>query len=251
MGPKLAVAAGALLLAIAVAINAPASLLDSRIAAATEGRARISNTMGTVWNGSGDLVLLPRGTRRSLAWHIDAWPLLTGEVRGTVAMEGGAAQRTEFAYGRGHAVLRGFDADLPMDTLLQSAGVPATLGAAGGNLAAHVVRFVQTPGALDVDVALQWQDASLPAPGVRIALGDIRLELRGNGPEIGGPLSNQGGDVEIIGRVILSAALAPRFDATIRPRTGIDRDRADALATTLALIGAPDGQGGYRVAWPR
>jgi type II secretion system (T2SS) protein N len=249
----LAAAAGALLLTIAIAITAPASLLDSRLAEATDGRMRIAGAMGTVWNGSGDLVLLPRGTRRPLAWHIDAWPLLTGEVRGTVAMDGSAAQHAEFAYGRGRAALRGFDADLPMDTLLQSAGVPAALGSAGGNLGAHVERFAQTPGALDADLSLRWQDASVPAPtpGVRLALGDIKLELRGSGPEIGGPLSNRGGDVEIAGRVTLDATLASRLDATIRPRPGIDRDHADALATALALIGAPDGQGGYRIAWPR
>ena len=249
----LAVAAGASLLAIAVAISAPAALLDDRIAAATDGRVRIAGATGTVWNGAGDLVLLPRGTRRPLAWHIDAWPLLTGEVRGTVTTDSGSAQRAAFAYSRGHVSLGGFDADLPMNTLLQSAGVPAALGTAGGLLTAHVVRFVQTPGVIEADVALHWQDASLPAPapGVRIGLGDVRLELRGNGPEVGGPLSNNGGDVEIAGRVTLSAALMPKIDATIRPRAAVDRDRADAIGASLSLVGSRDGQGGYRVVWPR
>jgi hypothetical protein len=47
----------------------------------------------------------------------------------------------------------------------------------------------------------------------------------------------------------VSAALAPRIDATVRPRAALDRDRAEAIATALSLIGAPDGQGGYRLAW--
>jgi hypothetical protein len=251
MGPKLAIIAGALLLAIAVAINAPASLLDSRIAAATDGQVRLAGATGTIWNGAGDLVLLPRGTRRALAWHIEAWPLVTGEVRGAVAMGGSAAQRAAFAYGHGRAAVRGLDAELPMDTLMQSAGVPAALGSAGGIVAAHVERFVQMPNAIDADLALQWQDASLPAPGLRIALGDVRVELRGNGPEISGPVSNRDGDVEIVGRMTLGASLAPKLDATIRPRAGLDRDRAESIATALSLVAAADGQGGYRIVWPR
>ena len=251
MGPKLAVVAGALLLAIATAIEAPATLLDGRIAAATNGRMRLADATGTIWNGAGDLVLLPTGTRRALAWHIDAWPLITGEVRGTVAMDAGGAPRATFAYSDERAALREFDADLPMDALLQSAGIPAALGAAGGIAALHVERFLHASNALDADLALQWQDASLPAPGVRIALGDVRAELRGNGPEIAGPISNRGGDVEIAGRMTLSAALAPKLDATIRTRAGLDRDRTESISTALSLVGSPDGQGAYRILWPR
>jgi hypothetical protein len=206
-----------------------------------------------VWNGTGDLVLLPRGTRRSLAWHIDAWPLLAGELRGTMALDSNAAQPAAFAYSHGRAELRGVDADLPMETLLQSAGVPAALSGAGGSLVAHIEQFIRTPDAVDADLVLQWQDASLPAPvpGVRIALGDIRLDLRGSGSEVGGPVSNRGGDVDVAGRATLSAAAAATFDAILRLRPGIDRDRADAITTALSLIGTPDGQGGFRIAWPR
>ncbi len=249
----LAVGAGALRVVIAVAINAPAALLDSRIADATQGRVRIASASGTVWTGTGDIVLLPRGTRRPMAWHIEAWPLMTGEVRGTLAPAGSGTPRATFAFGHGRASLGGLDADLPMDALLQTAGVPAALSAAGGHIVAHVGQFVRTADALEADLSLQWLDANLPAPapGLRIALGDITVDLRGSGAQIGGPVSNRGGDVEISGRITLDAALPPSLDATLRPRTGIDRDRADAMATALSLIAMSDGQGGYRLAWPR
>jgi general secretion pathway protein N len=248
MRVALALAAALVLLAIALAVLAPASLLDARVAAATEGRVRIAAATGTLWDGAGDLVLLPKGTRRSLAWHVDAWPLVTGEVRGNVAIDGGGS-RADFSYGPRRSALRHFDLSLPVDSVLQSAGVP--LAGAGGRVTAHVERFDRTSQGIDADLSVQWLDASLPSlrPGLRIALGDVRLELRGGGAETGGTLSNRGGDVDIAGRVALTAALTPRIDATVRPRSGLDRDRAEAVATALSLIGASDGRGGYRIAW--
>ena len=248
---KLGLALAALvLLAIALALHAPASLVDGRVAALTEGRVRIAEAAGTVWNGSGDIVLLPKGTRRAIAWHIDAWPLVTGEVRGNMAV-GGSASRADFASGPRRTELRRLDVSLPVDSVLQSAGVPQAFLGASGSLVAHVDRFVQTPQTIDADLSLQWRDASLPSlrPGLRIALGDIQADLRGSGAEASGPLANRGGDVDIAGRISVSATLAPRIEAIVRPRAGLDRDRAEAIATALSLIGTPDGQGGYRVAW--
>ena len=72
MRVALAILAGAVLLAIALAIGAPASLLDARVAAASDGRLRIADAEGTLWNGSGQLLLVPGGTRRALAWHRSA-----------------------------------------------------------------------------------------------------------------------------------------------------------------------------------
>jgi hypothetical protein len=140
-----------------------------------------------------------------------------------------------------------------MESVLKGAGVPGALTTAGGSVNAHIERLVQTPDAIDAQLTLQWRDASVPGlrPGERIALGEIRLDVDGRGPEIAGALSNRGGDVEITGRVAVTAALASRLDATVRPRDGIDRDRADAVAAAFSFLGAADGQGGYRLAWPR
>ena len=248
-----AIVAGIVLLAIALAASAPAALLDARLAGASEGRLRLANPEGTVWNGSGELVLLPKGTRRPLGWRIDAWPLLRGELRGTIAPQSDAAQPIEFTYAAQQAELRHLDLVLPMDAVLLSAGVPAAFAAAGGSIAAHVERLVRTRAALDAQLSLEWRDASLPGagPGSRIALGDVRLDADGTGPEVVATLSNRGGDVEISGQVALRAADSPAIVATVRSRPGIDRDRAEAVATALALIGPADGQGGYRLAWPR
>ena len=92
MRRALVITAGAVLLAITLLIIAPAALLDARINALSEGRGRIANAAGTLWRGSGELVVLPAGTHQPLFWRLDAWPLLRGEIRATIAVDADAAR---------------------------------------------------------------------------------------------------------------------------------------------------------------
>jgi hypothetical protein len=79
-------------------------------------------------------------------------------------------------------------------------------------------------------------------------LGDVRIDLNGRGVELTGPVRNAGGDVEINGRVVLTASGATNLDATLRPRNA-DRERAQLVTAALSTLGAADAQGGYRVHW--
>ncbi len=83
----LAVAAGVLLLAMAIAAEAPASLVDRQLDAMTEGRLRVTDAAGTIWNGSGALVVLPYGARVPVDWHIDALPLLRSRLSGSLGRD--------------------------------------------------------------------------------------------------------------------------------------------------------------------
>src|SRR5215831_5470916 len=83
MRTGIAVAVALVALAAALIFEAPASLLDARLAAISQGRVRIANAEGTLWRGSGDLVLSASGVRRPVSWQIDRWPLLRGELRGS------------------------------------------------------------------------------------------------------------------------------------------------------------------------
>jgi general secretion pathway protein N len=249
MRTGIAVGAAAVLLVIALAAMAPAALLDARIAALSDGRMRIANAAGTIWNGSGELVLLPAGTRRPLFWRLDAWPLLRGEIRGTIAGAEGAPGAA-LTYGRDRFELRGLDLSLPAESLLRAATAAKTPLGVGGNVFMRVDRLLQVPEALDAQLTVQWRDASVPGPrtDARIALGDVRLDLNGRGVELSGPVQNTGGDVEITGQLAIAAAGASRLDATLRPRS-TDRERADMIAAVFSGLGAADGQGGYRVSW--
>jgi general secretion pathway protein N len=250
MRTAIAVGAAAVLLAIALAAMAPAALLDARIAAQSGGRMRIANATGTVWNGSGELVLMPAGTRRPLSWRLDAWPLLRGDVRGVVAGDAESRQEATIAYTRDRFELRGLDLSLPAESLMRIATAARAPLGVGGNLVLHIDHLVQAPEALDAQLTMQWRDASVPAPraGARISLGDVRLDLNGRGVELSGAIANTGGDVEITGQVAVAAAGASKLDATIRPRIS-DRERAEMIAAALSALGTADGRGGYRVNW--
>jgi general secretion pathway protein N len=251
MRPALALAAGALLLAGALLATAPAALLDARVAALSDGHLHMDNTSGTVWNGSGELVLLPAGTRQALHWRLDAWPLLRGEMRAAIVKETAGAPSATVVYGRDHLELRTLELALPAESILALAS-PAKL-ALGGTVWVQVEHLVWSNNALDAQLNVQWRDASVPGPpgpraDARIALGDVRIDLNGRGSELAGPVSNSGGDVEISGQLAVAAAGASSLDATLRPRGG-GRERADAVTAALSTLGVPDGQGGYHVRW--
>jgi general secretion pathway protein N len=241
-------AAGAVLLAIALLIIAPAALLDARINALSDGRLRIANATGTLWQGSGELALLPAGTRQPLFWRLDAWPLLRGEIRAAVALGAEGGRSATVAYGRDRLDVRDLDVSLPAQGVLLAANPKIPL-AVGGTLALHVDRLVQLPDILDAQLSAEWRDGSIPLLlDTPVSLGDLRIALNGRGAAINGPLRNSGGEVEIDGQFDIGAAGTAGLDATVRPR-GNDRERADRIAIALAALGTPDGRGGYRMIW--
>lgn len=244
----LALAIAAVLLAGALLVTAPATLLDARLAALSDGHLRVANAAGTLWNGSGEVVLLPAGTREPLHWHLDAWPLLRGELRATIAGEGQGVPATAVVYGHNHLELRALALTLPIESVLPLA-TNAKL-ALGGTLLVQVDHLLWVGDALDAQLTVQWQDASVPAPGADapIALGDVRIDLGGRGNQLSGPVSNRGGEVEVSGQVAVAAAGAASLEMSLRPRAA-ERERSDLITGALATLGVADGQGGYRVRW--
>jgi general secretion pathway protein N len=244
----LALAIAAVLLAGALLVTAPATLLDGRLAALSDGHLRVANAAGTLWDGSGELVLLPAGTRQPLRWHLDAWPLLRGELRATLAGEEQGVPAATVVYGQNHLELRALALTLPVESVLPL--VTTTKLALGGTLLMQVDHLLWVGDTLDAQLRVQWQDASVPAPraDAPIALGEVRIDLGGRGSELSGPVSNRGGEVEISGQVVVAAAGTASLEMNLRPRAA-ERERADMVAGALATLGASDGQGGYRVRW--
>lgn len=247
----LVIGAGAILLAAALAIGAPASLVDRRVADLTDGRIRIAAATGTVWNGSGELAVLPDGARIPIAWRLEPIPLLRGGLAGSLTA-GDATQPATFTVERDDFTVRDFAIALPAASVLRTAGVPDALTNAGGTLVLDVADLARRGDRLEGRADLKWTGAALPAPltGARIALGDVRLAAAGSGSEIPATLSNSGGEVEVAGTLLFSARGMPQIDARIKPRAGLPADRSEAIAAALSSIGRADGAGSYRIVWP-
>jgi general secretion pathway protein N len=245
----LAILFGVGLLAVAVIAMAPASLLEARLGAMFGDNVKIANARGTLWKGSGELVL-PTGERRPLAWSVDALPLLRGEFRGRFGGEGDLQGGTRFSIDSNRVDIGSFKLDLPAETILRSVGV-GSLYSAGGDVSLQVDRALRDPDALDVQLALQWRNASIGSLATRVALGDVTTQLAGRGREVSGPIANTGGEVEISGTVTAAAVGPAHVDLVVKPRAGLDRDRAALITSGLAAVGSPEAGGGYRIAWPR
>jgi general secretion pathway protein N len=244
----LAVVLGAVLLVAALLATAPATLLDARIAALSGGRVRVADAAGTIWSGSGELVLLPARTRQPMRWRLEPWPLLRGEVRAAIGTDTAGAPSATLAFARDHFELRALDLALPVETILPLA--TSAKVALGGKIYLQVAHLAWLGQALDGQLSVQWRDASVPGPraDAPIALGDVRIDLSGRGAELSGPVRNSGGDVEMSGQLVLAAAGAASLELTLRPRPG-DRERAEAIAAALSTLAPDDGRGGYRLRW--
>lgn len=247
----LVIGAGALLLAAALAIEAPATLLDSRVADLTAGRIRLVAATGTVWRGSGELALQPDGVRIPVAWRLEPIALLRGGLAGSLTTAE-ANRPATFHVEREDFDVHDLAIALPAGSVLRSAGLPDALANTGGTLTLDVANLARRGDRLEAQADLKWLDASLPAPlaGARIALGDIRVLAAGSGSEVPATLANSGGDVDIAGTMVFSGHDAPQIDARIKPRAGLSADRNQAIGAVLSGIGRADGAGGYRVVWP-
>jgi general secretion pathway protein N len=254
MRRAVALVLGAALLLLALSIIAPATLVDGRLEALSAGKLRLSNASGTLWNGAGDVRMLPGSTSIPVTWHIAAWPLLRGELRGTLSVLDDPAPAS-FTLSRSAKVVRNVALAAPADAVLGAVGVPLALVTAGGNVGLRIGELTWRDERVDGQLALRWDQATLQATPVglrlspRVALGDVRFDGTGQGSAITGTLSNTGGDIEINGTASVSANGAARVDAIVRPRTGIDADRANAIGLALGAMGQPDGSGAFRITW--
>jgi general secretion pathway protein N len=251
MRSLLVVAAAACLLAAAVAVEAPATLVDRQLDSLTGGRMRIADAAGTIWNGGGALILLPYTARVPVQWHIDPLPLLGSRLSGTLGRDATESSPATFDLGSDDFAVRRFVIAFPAEALLRATDAPAAITAAGGIVDLRADAFAMHRGVFEGGFIARWQGASAPGPRpeVRIGLGEVRLEAVGNGGEIKGALSNRGGDIEIVGTVTLTATGAARVEARLKPRAGVDAERASAITAALSMVGSADDAGGFRVAW--
>ena len=234
---------GALVLAAAGVLLAPAALLDAPLADRTARRLRLTDTRGVWWNGQGVVANANGVARIPLAWRVDPAALARGALVVRVRDADTATALGTLLLGRGSVDIR----DLRLSVPAAAAGsVDSRLEAIalGGDVAltapAYALRGASRAGEVDAT----WQRARIVAGGANVDLGTVTLDSAPVDGGSTGTIRNDGGDVSITGTFSDRAGM---LDAslTIAPAPAAPQ----SLRTLLPLLGPPDGSGGVRIAW--
>jgi hypothetical protein len=205
---------------IVVAAMAPASLAGVAVERASRGVLSLADAQGSFWRGRGMLAAAP-SFRLPLAWTIDPWPLLRGELRVRIVPPTAAASapRAEIAARRDAVALREVDVALPMDAVASLA--PRSGIRVGGDVRVVTQALDWTPATFTGDVRLDWQDAHFAiANEPAILLGTVRAALSAAGDRLAGPLTSEGGTFEVRGSLGVATNGAPNVSVTMTPREG-------------------------------
>jgi len=240
----------AALLGGALIARAPATLVDSRVAAATGDRLRLSDARGTLWDGAGTLRLAGSATGQPIVWRADPLSLFTGAV--TVALGPASGQLgSTVRVAPSRLELRQLEfIEVPVDALARSfaPGIPPPQGV----LRIAIARLAIDATTISGQATLTWHGASLPemAGGAPLRLGSVTAVLAERDGGLGGPLRGSGDDVESTGALTWHPSGVTSIDVTLTPRAGLPRERQAMVEATLARYGRPDGRGGYRITLP-
>ncbi|MFO1324807.1 MAG: type II secretion system protein N [Burkholderiales bacterium] len=232
------------LLLAALAAFAPATIVDRSLESRSEGRLRVADAAGTIWNGSGVLTDARNTWRVPLRWTIDARTLVSDtHVAALSPVDGAAAPTGTIGVGRDSVTLRNLAFDLPAQALA-AALTPRGVVTLGGTVELRTNDFTWSDAGSAGSLALRWRDARLVAAGVVADLGVVDLALAPQGNRLAGRIVNSGGEVRLDGTVTLGSDAAS-VDVTAAPTA----TASPSLARALAVVGTPDGSGAVRLGW--
>jgi hypothetical protein len=233
-------AAVAVAAALAAVWQAPAALVDGHLARTSAGMLRLDRAEGTVWQARGVLIAGTVGI--PIAWRVEAWPLLRGEVRLHVLPDADPptrSPRADLVIASRRLTVR--DAEVSFPASLMPAAYGTAAWAAGGNVSVSAADIDWAPPASRGAMRILWRAARLvlPTSNSPVDLGDISIALSADGERLSGPISNDGGDLGVRGELTVRADDAVEVSLVLTPRRADDLQ----LTRTLAAIATADGSG--------
>jgi hypothetical protein len=231
---------------------APASLVGSRVEPLTSGRVRLVANEGTLWSGRAIAVLGDDAVRIPVAWRVEPWPLLRGEVRIALAppADAAGAPRGRIVLVAGRTNVEALELSLPAAAAaaLLAARQPAPLVRAGGLVTVRVDDLAIGHAVERGSVRLEWRDARLAqAAQPTLELGTITASLAARDGTLAGPIAGRDGAIRIDGETSLTptgariaARLAPEPTASAAVRQALSRlgPPADDGSVSLNLAGS-------------
>jgi hypothetical protein len=227
--------AGFVLLAAVGAAFAPASLVVDRLAQASGGAVRAATTAGTVWRGRATLTDAAGRVQLPVAWRLDPWPLLGGEVRLELEpVRPWPAIRGQVIATAHALAVRDLEATLPAGAFALPAGVRA-----GGELRILAPDAAWVEGAPRGTLRAEWRHARVALPGAfPLDLGTASVTLAAESARWSGPVQARGGYLTVDGKLDVDRA-GVDLDLAIAPQPG-------APAALRQVLGPPDASGVVR-----
>jgi general secretion pathway protein N len=230
--------------ALGLVATAPASLIDSGLEQATEGRLRLTDTSGTLWSGTGQLEMRDRMQRtavaRSIAWRVLPLYFLRGQLRGEVVLDQ-AAKPFPVTISPSQIELADADINLPASALGVGEPKLAPLGLTGDVLL-HVARLALRRNAIEGSATLQWRGAGSAFTRVS-PLGDYELRFDAEGTTVRASLRTLQGPLQLDGKGSWTSGGNPAFLGTAR----IAPEQRQQLAPLMRMIAVERGEGNFEL----
>ena len=229
---------------LALVATAPATLVDAGLQRASHDRLRLAEARGTVWSGSGQIVIRDRGGRtgvaRNVAWRVVPQSLLRGNLVCDVELEQ-ATRRFPVTISLSRIELANADIRLPAAAL--GLGVPElALLELTGEVLLQVSSLSIGRNATRGSATLQWRAAGSALSSVS-PLGDYELRLEGEGPAVRVTLHTLQGPIQLDGKGSWTHGGRPAFLATVR----VPPQHQLQLAPLLRLIAVERGDGSFEL----
>jgi general secretion pathway protein N len=227
---------------IALIATAPAAFVDSGFASATEGRIRLAVSQGTIWAGSGQIVVLDaRGHAlviKELAWRVLPASLWRARIECDVELDR-SARSFPVMFSLTRITISGADIILPAAVLALVVPQFAPLEL-GGELAIRVANASIGRGDIQGNATVRWRAATSAL--TRVApLGDYELRIEEKEGALYSVLRTLQGPLELTGNATWRRGESPKYSATARIP---ERYRQD-LEPLMRLIGAARGDGSF------
>jgi general secretion pathway protein N len=244
-----AVAGGAVAVLVTLAVLAPAQWAAQLLSRASGGRVELAEATGTVWNGSGTLVLASgTGIAQSasslpgpLSWHLSAVALLTGTVELTLRHPSAlTAPLAVSLYADGRLQMSADTIRLPAE-LLAGLGAPWNTVRPGGIVSVHTDGLQIAHGQGRGSLTIEWESASSGLSPVS-PIGHYRLQTSGQYPGTRLELQTISGPLELTGSGTIGEGGRVRFEGIARPLAAADATTRTQLTGLISLLGRREGE---------
>jgi hypothetical protein len=235
--------AGVVVLVAAIAVFAPAALLDLPLAAHTQQRLRLVDATGRWWRGHGVVTSADGTARMPVSWQLDA----AAFARGAIAMHVGgvddAEPRAAVAVAFARTDVRALHARIPA-SFVSAFDRRLQVVALGGSIVVDAPSLSVAGNGIAGAVDAKWANARVVAGDTIVDLGSVSLTTNPATQPPTASIRNAGGDVSVDGTIIDRGSVI-EGSVVLRPAP----TASVAVRNALSTLGASDATGAVRITW--